>query len=60
MRRNKNTVFFNDGKRVVIVLDKEQANGLVLILNSAINQKPLNKVSNAYKLAKQLDDELPA
>lgn len=44
---------------MVIVLDKKEANAMVEVLASALTQKPMHKQSNALKLAKQLDDEMP-
>lgn len=44
---------------LALILDKKDGQALVLILAAALGGKPLHKQSNAYKLAKKLDDELP-
>ena len=54
-------LLMNDkGDFVTIVLEnKKDCDAFVSVLTSAIMQKPMKKVTNAAKLAKFLDDEMP-
>lgn len=48
------------GDFVTIVLEnKKECDAMVSVIAAALLQKPLNKRSNAFKLAKFIDDELP-
>lgn len=42
---------------VAIILDKKEGQAMVEIVAAAL--KTLNKRSNAYKIAKTIDDDLP-
>jgi hypothetical protein len=54
-------ILYGDKKeKTALILEPNDLGDLVTILASALLQKPLNKQSRAYKLAKKLDDELPA
>lgn len=44
---------------LALLLDRQEGRALILILNAALKGEKLNTRSNAYKLAKKLDDELP-
>lgn len=46
-------------KVTAIVMERKDAVALLEIIDAAMNGTKLNKRSNAYKLAKQIDNELP-
>lgn len=47
------------GDTIVIILDKSGGRTLVDIVGAAQTGKALNKRTNAFKLARRIDDELP-
>lgn len=50
-----------DGKQSLILFDSQvEMKLMVAITTAAISGKPLNKQSSAYKLAKKIDELLPA
>lgn len=56
-------IFTDDktGKNCLVLFDSlAEAKLMVAITAAAISGKALNKQSSAYKLAKKIDDELPA
>lgn len=46
-------------KALALVMDKKEAQALIMVVAAAMKGEKLNKRSAAYKLAQQIEDELP-